>query len=277
MFKPIEELTIVDDFMFGAVMSNPKYCKPMLEMILGVKIREIRYPELQKAIDQRYGSKSIRLDVYVEDETGAVYDVEIQTTSKKNLPKRTRYYQSLIDLHILDHGTDYTDLRKSFVIFICTYDPFKKGRWVYTFENRCLEDSSISLGDEAVKIILNTKGQVGEISSDLADLLRYMEGLAPEDDYTRELDEAVSAVRRDEKWRREYMVLNEMLLDNLRLGKRLQSVAQVRKFRNRYGSDELAEICFITPQLLLTILNTIDEHPDWDDKTVAESVDFEQL
>ena len=277
MFKPIEELTIVDDFMFGAVMSNPKYCKPMLEMILGVKIREIRYPELQKAIDQRYGSKSIRLDVYVEDETGAVYDVEIQTTSKKNLPKRTRYYQSLIDLHILDHGTDYTDLRKSFVIFICTYDPFKKGRWVYTFENRCLEDSSISLGDEAVKIILNTKGQVGEISSDLADLLRYMEGLAPEDDYTRELDEAVSAVRRDEKWRREYMVLNEMLLDNLRLGEHKRSVAQVRKFRDRFDPDELAEIYILQPHAVTSILATIDEHPDWDDKTVAESVDFEQL
>ena len=277
MFKPIEELTIVDDFMFGAVMSNPKYCKPMLEMILGVKIREIRYPELQKAIDQRYGSKSIRLDVYVEDETGAVYDVEIQTTSKKNLPKRTRYYQSLIDLHILDHGTDYTDLRKSFVIFICTYDPFKKGRWVYTFENRCLEDSSISLGDEAVKIILNTKGQVGEISSDLADLLRYMEGLAPEDDYTRELDEAVSAVRRDENWRREYMVLNEMLLDNLRLGEHKRSVAQVRKFRDRFDPDELAEIYILQPHAVTSILATIDEHPDWDDKTVAESVDFEQL
>ena len=30
MIKPIEKLTIVDDFMFGAVMSNPKLCKPLL-------------------------------------------------------------------------------------------------------------------------------------------------------------------------------------------------------------------------------------------------------
>ena len=275
MTKPIEKLTIVDDFMFGAVMRNPKYCKPLLEMALGVKIRKISYPELQKSIDARYGSKSIRLDVYVEDEAGTVYNVEIQTTDKKNLPKRTRYYQGLIDLHILEKGEDYTALRKSFVIFICTYDPFGKGRWIYTFENLCREDTDIALNDGATKIVLNTKGYVGEISEELKALLRYMDGFAPQDDYTRELDNAVTAVRNDEKWRREYMVLNEMLRDNRRLGKYQQSVAQVRNFRHRFKAEELAEFCFLTPQLLHVILDTIDAHPEWYDEQIAENVDFD--
>ena len=139
MGKAIEDLTITDDFMFGAVMRNPNLCKPLLELVLGVKIRKIEYPELQKVIDARYGSKAVRLDVYVEDEAGTVYDVEIQTTRKKHLPKRMRYYQGIIDLNILEKGDDYSALRKSFVIFICTYDPFGKGRWIYTFENRCRE------------------------------------------------------------------------------------------------------------------------------------------
>lgn len=179
MIKPIEELTIVDDFMFGAVMRDPRLCKPLLELVLNVKIRKVEYPELQKTMVERYGSKSIRLDVYVEDEAGTVYDVEIQTEAKKGLPKRTRYYQGVIDLHILEKGEDYMALRKSFVIFICTYDPFGKNRYVYTFENRCREDLSIALGDEATKIILNTKGQNGEITDELKDLLRYMDGFAP--------------------------------------------------------------------------------------------------
>ena len=161
MFKPIEKLTIVDDFMFGTVMSNPKLCKPLLELILGVKIQRIEYPELQKVINERYGSKGIRLDVYAADDAGTVYNVEIQTTDEKNLPKRLRYYQGMIDLNILNRGEDYASLRRSFVIFICTYDSFGKGRWVYTFENRCREDQDIALGDEATKIVLNTKGHVG--------------------------------------------------------------------------------------------------------------------
>ena len=135
MAKPLEKLTIVDDFMFGAVMSNPKRCNPLLELVLGVQIRNNEYPELQNSIDERHGSKSIRLDIYVEDDEGTVCDVEIQTTSRKNLPKRTHYYQGIIDINILEKGEDYRVLKRSFVIFICTYDPFGKGRYVYTFEN----------------------------------------------------------------------------------------------------------------------------------------------
>ena len=90
MAKEFEELTIVDNFMFGAVMRDPKRCKPLLEYILGVKIRKIEYPELQKSIDMQYQSKSIRLDVYVEDDKKSVYNIEMQTTRYKNLPKRIR-------------------------------------------------------------------------------------------------------------------------------------------------------------------------------------------
>ena len=276
MAKPIEELTISDDFMFGAVMQNPNLCKPLLELILGVKIRKIEYPELQKVINKHYGSKAIRLDVYVEDEAGTVYDVEIQTTVKKHLPKRTRYYQGIIDLNILEKGEDYSKLRKSFVIFICTYDPFGKGRWVYTFENRCVEDQNVALGDGAVKIILNTKGHVGEISAELRALLRYMDGFAPENEYTESLNSAVADVRRDEKWRREYMVLMERDREKIRLGEHRLRVAQVRQSRNRFSPDEQASIFLIDLRAVQDILNTIDNHPDWDDEQVAENVDFEE-
>ena len=122
MAKEFEELTIVDNFMFGAVMRDPKRCKPLLEYILDVKIRKIEYSELQKSIDIQYQSKSIRLDVYVEDDENSVYNIEMQTTRHKNLPKRMRYYQGMIDLNIIDKGEDYASLKKSFVIFICTFD-----------------------------------------------------------------------------------------------------------------------------------------------------------
>ena len=168
---------------------------------------------------------------------------------------------------------DYTFLRKSFVIFICTYDPFGTDRYVYTFENRCREDLSIALGDEAMKIILNTKGRIGEITDELKDLLRYMDGFAPDSAYTKELDQAVAEVRTDEKWRREYMVLNEMLRENRRLGEYKTRVAQVRKFMTRYASDELAEIYIIQPEVVKAILEAIDAHPDWDDEQIAENIE----
>ena len=275
MVKPIEKLTIVDDFMFGVVMSNPRFCKILLELILGVKIRKIEYPELQKTINERYGSKGVRLDVYVEDEERTVYNVEIQTTKLEHLPQRLRYYQGVIDLHILEKGEDYKALRQSFVIFICTYDPFGEGRWVYTFENRCCEDGNLALGDGAKKIVLNTKGHVGEISDELKALLRYMEGFLPEDEYTRELDKAVTEVRSDEKWRLEYMRLMERDREKMQLGEYRGKVSQVRMSRNRFNVDELASIYYINIAAVRAILDTIDKHPDWDDEQIAETVNFD--
>ena len=80
-FKPV---TIQDDLMFGTVMADPKCCKPFLETILGTKIKKIEYPERQKMVDIAIHSKSIRMDVYIEDEEHTVYNVEMQTGKNRN-------------------------------------------------------------------------------------------------------------------------------------------------------------------------------------------------
>ena len=105
--------------------------------------------------------------------------------------------------------------------------------------------------------------------------MRYANGAAPESVYTRALESAVADIRRDEKWRVEYMLLSEKLRESRRLGEHMRSIAQVRKFRNRFGADELAEIYILQPEAVQAILDAIDAHPDWDDETVAENVDFD--
>ena len=205
--KKFEDLTISDDFMFGIVMRDPKYCKPFLETILNIKISRIEYPEDQKTINLSLDAKSIRLDVYVEDDSNTVYNIEMQNGHHKNLPKRTRYYQGMIDLNLLDKGMDYTQLKQSFVIFVCTFDPFHIGRHVYTFENRCAEDPDLLLNDGTQKIILNTKGIFDDVRPELKRLLNFIDGRQPEDAFTQDLSEAVESAKRNEKWRHDYMTL----------------------------------------------------------------------
>lgn len=150
---------------------------------------------------------SVRLDIYVEDGKETVYNIEMQTTENRNLPKRTRYYQGMIDLNILEKGDNYKDLKRSFVIFVCTFDLFGEGRHIYTFENRCIQNPELDLGDDTTKIILNTKGTMDDVTPELKKLLDFIDGKEPEDDFTRELDEEVQSVRKSEKWRLDYMTL----------------------------------------------------------------------
>ena len=205
--KKYEELELRDDFMFSRIMSNPKFVKPLLETILGVKIRKIVYPQTQKTIDLSLQAKGIRLDVYVEDDQNTVFNLEMQTSDGANLPKRMRYYQGMIDLNILDKGQDYTTLKKSYVIFICTFDPFGEGRHIYTFCNTCQENTALTLDDDAVKIILSTKGTMDEVSPEMKRILDYIDGKGASDKFTEELEEAVCSARQNERWRLDYMTL----------------------------------------------------------------------
>lgn len=138
-----------------------------------------------------------------------MYNVEMQTVENRNLPKRTRYYQGMIDFNILEKGENYKNLKKSFVIFVCTFDLFGEGRHIYTFENRCIESLQLPLGDDAVKIILNTKRMMDDVTHELKSLLDYIDGAQPDDDFTKELEDAVDLVRRNEKWRLDYMTLQQ--------------------------------------------------------------------
>ena len=207
MEKVFEELQIKDDFMFSVIMRNPKFCKPFLERVLDIKIAHIEYPKSQETIDILADAKSVRLDIYVEDGSETVYNIEMQTTENRNLPKRTRYYQGMIDLNILEKGDNYKNLKRSFVIFVCTFDLFGEGRHIYTFENRCIQNTELGLGDDTTKIILNTKGTMDDVTPEMERLLDFIDGKEPEDDFTRELDEAVQSVRKNEKWRLDYMTL----------------------------------------------------------------------
>lgn len=203
--KTIDELTLMDDYMFAQVMRNTEYLKPFLELILGFKIISIHLIEPQKTEKEGYDSKAIRLDLYVEDENHVVYNVEVQTSNKKNLPKRMRYYQSVLDVSILAPGANYKDLKDTYVIFICNYDPYQKNRYIYTFENLCKEEPNLSFGDGTHKIVVNTKGKTGNISDNLLEVIQYLNDGTISGDYCKTLEKAVNDIKSNEERRLEYM------------------------------------------------------------------------
>lgn len=214
-----EELGISNDFLFGKIMQNPELCKELLQRILPeLEIDHVEYPELQKSIKPDVDAKSVRLDVYVRDGEGTVYDVEMQVTDTGELPKRMRYYQSMIDLQMIDKGQPYKQLNPSYIIFICPFDIFGKGRHIYTFENFCREDKSILLGDEVTKIFLNADGVLDDVSGELKAFLDYVAGKNTDDVFVRKLQEAVKEAKKNREWRYEYMTLLMRDQENIEKG-----------------------------------------------------------
>lgn len=214
-----EELGIANDFLFGKVMQDAELCKELLKMILPqLGIDHIEYPQLQKGIKPDADAKSVRLDVYVKDGKGTVYDVEMQVADTKELPKRTRYYQAMIDLEMIDKGQPYKLLKPSYIIFICPFDLFGEGRHIYSFQNICLEDYHIYLGDGTTKIFLNTDSDMDDVSKELRAFLDYVAGKEPEDSFVKKLNNAVREAKKNREWRHEYMTLLMRDQENIEKG-----------------------------------------------------------
>ena len=219
MSKKYEDLTFTDDFMFCKILyTNPELCKQLLELILRKKIKDIRYLTTQNAIDITSDGKGIRLDVYLEGDN-KVYDIEMQATGNSNLPKRTRYYQGMIDLNLIEKGADYSELKETFIIFVCLHDPFKTNKCVYTFENKCNEVEGLCLGDESTKIFLNASGHKENLPEELRNLLDYLSGKEPK---------GKLAVKHEE-WRTEYMTLLQRDREKFAEGMAQGSILAIQK------------------------------------------------
>ena len=214
MIKKYEELDFTDDFMFCKVLTNnPELCRELLELIIEKKVGQFIHVEKQKPIEITADGKGVRFDVYSEDDQNVVYDCEMQTSNGVNLPKRSRYYQGMIDLNLIERGEDYSKLKKSYVIFICTFDVFEKGLHKYTFKNYCKEFPELELNDEATKIFLCAGGDAEDVSPEMKEFLDWMSGNGSENtELIRELNRAVQKVRDHEEWRMEYMTL--LMRDN---------------------------------------------------------------
>ncbi len=225
------DIPLENDAMFAEVMRRKDLCIGLLETIFeGRRIRDIVYedglsPEAQKYMAFNPGNKSIRLDVYFED-GDTVYDIEIQKADKGNLPKRTRMYSSMMDANMLDKGLEYEELKDSYVIFICMFDPFEKGLARYTFRSICEEAEGLPLGDGRCIMFLNTKGSIGELGSDMDAFFGYINGGVSSigtgkdsgNEFVERLDECVLDINGDEDWRQGYMKYELNLIEKYKDG-----------------------------------------------------------
>ena len=215
-----------DRYVFPLVMQDKEICRGILELILpDEEIGEIRYIaplENEEVTDKDKGGASIetektlkfdptahgvRLDVYLKLKNIWV-EIEMQVQEEKHIGKRSRYYQSNIDLDALQEGTLYGDLPKSYIIFICKHDNFKCGKPLYRFETYDVENQ-LNFGDEAYKIILNAACDPANVPEELLPLYDYIqERKVSNDELIQKIDRRVHEYNSDE-WRTKFMTLEQ--------------------------------------------------------------------
>ena len=224
--KKLEELNLLDDFLFNAMMTYPemgeKFTRKILKLLFNKEFRNLKVIAQKSYGELNTDLRGARLDVYVESDDSAeidasedasIYDLEPDKNDRAKyiaaFPQRIRFYHAIIDSRSLKSGEDFGKLKRVYVIFICNYDPFGYDRVKYTIRNMCVEEPEMPYDDGAQTTVLYTKGTKGDdISEELRQFLNYMENTTQTNavnDTLKDIQKMVDIVKRDGEVSLSYM------------------------------------------------------------------------
>ena len=237
----LKNLTIKNNFMFAAVMSDEENCKGFLERALSIKVDYVEI-STEKNIVYHPEYKGVRLDVYVKDENNTRYNVEMQVLKQRALGRRSRYYQSQMDMELLEKGCEYAELPESYVIFLCDFDPFGEGKYRYTFRTTCEETKEVDLKDGRCIVFLNTRGiNTEQVPKELVSFLKFVHADLKEsqndfqDDYVRQVQKSVTHIKESREMEERFMLLELLLKDERKEAQLQEAIEMLRIVLEKFG------------------------------------------
>lgn len=274
----LPEVNLSDFALFLSVMKEKEAYRCVLSIILGESDLELADVKVERVILNKSGKRAIRLDAWASDYKNRQFAVEMQNSSTEDfIPKRARFYQSLLDSPILKSGraAKYKNLPSTAIIFITQEDIFGKDLAQYTFLERCEEVEELYLEDGTKKLFLNMTSKNG--SDELVSLLQYMKDtkldnpeIVVQDERIKILDSIVREVRESQEWEETNMNILEYGMEQGREQGREQGIMLniielvQKKVAKKKEVMEIAEALESDPELIKTICELIDAHPSAD-------------
>ncbi len=219
--KELSELNMLDAFLFKAATEKLEYAefiaKLIIERATGRKIDKIVVESEKQLSGIDMDRRGVRIDLCISEleygKIARVYDIEPNNYDISQLPKRDRFYQSILDVKLLGSGQRFNELPDFVSIWILPEDPFGCDRMIYTVKNVVEGNNELLYNDGVMKIFLYTHGKYGG-SEELRALLKYMSSASAVDAVDYELEELhkmIDAVKHSREVGERYMTLQDLI------------------------------------------------------------------
>lgn len=194
--KSFKDLTMTDPFLFYEIMGEPENCKPLLEALLGQRLEEISTRNEHDLLGVRVSAESVH---------GTRYDISLQLPDMRELGKRARASQAIMDGDALNMPDSLFDTLRSCIIMVCPEDPFGLG-WAVYEQSHALKGAEAKYDDGACVLFLNMKFKAGNARETVRDFLHWLnkECNASVSPYLTQLEKAVQAYKSDPFMERAY-------------------------------------------------------------------------
>ena len=211
--KKLQDLNLMDRFLFSELIENAEAYKLILEIILEREINFKGEPVAENEKRKELLGKIARLDVCAIGDDDRVYNAEVQKENENNMHKRMRYYGALMTSKLLPEGTiDYNRLSDLCMIVIAGFDMGGEGKYRYTVRRMYEGYPDKEVYDGEVILYLNTKGKdTAGVSNELIAMLEYFEETTDDkalsSGYERiiRLNEIVSSIKANDEIGVKYM------------------------------------------------------------------------
>lgn len=195
---------ITNDAIFGDVIGRKENCLQLLRAILPqLNLQKIVKIQRQKTVSLKMLRKGTRFDVWATDDKGQNFDIEMQTSNNLGLLKRSMFYLGRMNDEQLMTGEDYENIKDSYVIFLCTFDPFgyneAKNEVIQVLQNH--RDKRLNSGQHII-FLNSTAIDKSSLMPDLSDFLNYMNGkINPNSSFIERLDKDKNQYINGKEWK----------------------------------------------------------------------------
>ena len=235
--KKLQDLNLMDRFLFSELIENAEAYKLILEIILEREISFKGEPVAENEKRKELLGKIARLDVCAIGDDDRVYNAEVQKENENNMHKRMRYYGALMTSKLLPEGTiDYNRLSDLCMIVIAGFDMGGEGKYRYTVRRMYEGYPDKEVYDGEVILYLNTKGKdTAGVSNELIAMLEYFEETTDDkalsSGYERiiRLNEIVSSIKANDEIGVKYMNAYE---------ERMHDIQEAREQGEEIGRSE---------------------------------------
>ena len=224
---------INNDVVFKLVFCQQYFAKKFIEKTLNQKIGNITYIDSEKEFLEtigNIGNKGVRFDIYVEDDLGNCFDIEMQNYQRKgdSLALRMRYYLKMMDGNCLKKKENYNKLFYAHTIAICNYPIYTKDKRRFSFISFDEDEKDIEQEWNIKNVYLSTKNKVGRfyIDPELNSFLEYIKDNTHIDcEFVKEIDEEVKRINLNPE-KKKAMLTYQMERNYLRAEGKAEGIAE---------------------------------------------------
>ena len=152
-------MNVMDDPLFQKVAEDPEVCEEILRILLHKPQLKIVENQPQRYL-RNISAHSVILDLLCQDDTGNLYNVEVQKSDNDDHQKRVRFHISNMDTSFVEKGGKYEDLPDMYAVFISSFDLFHENCTAYHIQ-RAIQETGTPVHNGVHEIYVNTAVDAG--------------------------------------------------------------------------------------------------------------------